>query len=206
VIRAERSYNYKLRATLMTPEVIRATARLTQLSNGLTTDEAMALVREAEAAGHLVVLLEIDPREGSGVIPPDLILVVLLRPRDGDDDTAIRGTVAPKLREVRALAGAFRRDYVYEQVWAVFSLNGTRRRVDRSRRHPHRNRSSDRIHDKEGLVSWPMPPSLRAGRLQRRGGGMGGQPAAVHLWFRSLLRASASLSPRGSNNDSAAGA
>lgn len=159
VIRTERSYNYKLRATLMTPDVIRATARLIQLSNGLTTDEAIALAREAEGAGDLVVLLEIDPREGSGVIPPDV--VVLLRPRNGEEDTAIRGTVAPKLREVRALAGAFRRDYAYEQVWAVFSLNGERSLALIAPDVTHIE-VVVRIHDKEGRVSWPMPESLRS--------------------------------------------
>jgi hypothetical protein len=124
VIRTERSYNYKLRATLMTPEVIRATARLAQLSTALTKDETVGLVREAEAAGDLVVMLEIDPREGSGVVPLDW--VVLLRPKDGTEDSAIRGTVVPRLRSVRALAGTFRRDYAYEQLWAVFPLKDER--------------------------------------------------------------------------------
>ena len=64
-----RSYNYKLRATWLTPEVVRASARLEQLREHLDDDEARRLVSAAEAAADTVVLVEIDPREGSGVIP-----------------------------------------------------------------------------------------------------------------------------------------
>src|SRR2546427_2065201 len=71
VIHTEHSYNYKLRATLMTPEVIRATARLEQIRLHLTDEQARALVEEAERGNNLVVLVEIDAREGSGVIPLD---------------------------------------------------------------------------------------------------------------------------------------
>lgn len=66
-----KSYNYKLRATWLTPDVIRATARLEQLRNRLSEEATRRLVVEAEGAGDTVVLVEIDPREGSGVIPRD---------------------------------------------------------------------------------------------------------------------------------------
>ncbi len=68
VIHTEHSYNYKLRATLMTPEVIRATARLEQLRLHLTDEQTRLLVKEAEQVNGLVALVEIDAREGSGVI------------------------------------------------------------------------------------------------------------------------------------------
>lgn len=68
VIHTEHSYNYKLRATLMTPEVIRATARLEQLRLHLTDEQTRSLVKEAEQVNGLVALVEIDAREGSGVI------------------------------------------------------------------------------------------------------------------------------------------
>jgi hypothetical protein len=67
----ERSCNYKLRATWLTPEVIRATAQLAGIRRGLSDAQAEAMLAEAEAAGGTVVLVEIDPREGSGVIPND---------------------------------------------------------------------------------------------------------------------------------------
>ena len=158
VIRTERSFNYKLRATLLTPDVIRATARLHQLSAGLTDAETIDLVTEAERAGDLVVMLEVDPREGSGVLPRDL--VVLLRPKDGDEESTIRGVLSPRLREARALAGTFRRDYAYEQLWAVFSLTGPLGRALLAPDVTHLEVVM-RIYDKEGQVSWPVPGSLR---------------------------------------------
>ena len=165
VIRTERSYNYKLRATLMTSDVIRATARLLQLARGLSNDEAAGLVAEAEAAGDLVVMLEIDPREGSGVIPPDM--VVLLRPKDGDERSAIRGRVTPALRDVRALGGTLRRDYAYEQVWVVFPLSEERADALAGARVENLE-VVVRIYDKEGRVSWPIPDSLRLRKAARQ--------------------------------------
>jgi hypothetical protein len=156
VTRTERSYNYKLRATLMTPEVIRATARLAQLSDGLSDSETEALVKEAEGAGDLVIMFEVDPREGSGVVPLDMI--VLLRPK-GAEAPLVRGTLTPALRNVRALGGAYRRDYAYEQFWAVFSLDER----GRSLFSPSVAEAElvVRIYDKEGRVSWRIPESLR---------------------------------------------
>ena len=65
-------YFYELRATLMTPEAIRAAARLEQLKRHLTDSETRELVMEAEKPDGLVAFIEINPREGSGVIPLDL--------------------------------------------------------------------------------------------------------------------------------------
>lgn len=69
LIHTERATSYKVRATWLTPDVIRAKARLLQLSDRLSDEQTKKLVDEAEAAGQTVVLVEIDPREGSGVIP-----------------------------------------------------------------------------------------------------------------------------------------
>ena len=52
VIHTERSYNYKLRATWLTTEVIQAAARLAQLSERLSDEQTESLVREATAAGE----------------------------------------------------------------------------------------------------------------------------------------------------------
>ena len=84
ILSREHSYNYKLCATWLTPEVIRATARLAQVRNWLSVEETLALVAEAEAAGDTVILVEIDPREGSGVIPPGLVVSASAEKGAGD--------------------------------------------------------------------------------------------------------------------------
>ena len=85
-------YYYELRGTLMTPEAIRAVARLEQLRRHLTDDETRTLVTEAEKIDGLVVYIELNPREGSGVIPLDWRAT--LRPKGAKDDSplAIAGT------------------------------------------------------------------------------------------------------------------
>ncbi len=66
ILATDRSFNYKLRATWMTPDVIGANARLLQLSLRLSDDQTRKLVAEAEAIRDTVILVELDPREGSG--------------------------------------------------------------------------------------------------------------------------------------------
>jgi len=90
MLKTERSYNYKLAAASLTPEVVRATARLLQLRSRLSNDETRTLVAEAEAMAGTVVMVEIDPREGSGVIPSDW--EAFLQPK-GAAARAVRGTV-----------------------------------------------------------------------------------------------------------------
>lgn len=159
LLKTDRAYNYKLAATWLTPDVIRATARLAQLTGRLSEAETRALVKGAEAVADTVIMVEIDPREGSGVIPNDW--QAFLQPK-GRPDAAVRGTISPQLRDVKALGGVLRRNYDYDRFWLTFPLTG-----------PHGGRlftSSDqaaelvvRIHDKEGHVEWPIPPSVRTG-------------------------------------------
>lgn len=120
VIHTERSVNFKLRATWFTPEVIRARARLVQLSERLSDHQTQILVAEAEQAAGEIVLVEIDPREGSGIIPAGW--TAFLQPKDSADhpQTSIRGTSIPKLGELRALSGVFPRDYAYDAFWMLF--------------------------------------------------------------------------------------
>jgi hypothetical protein len=160
VIRTESSYNFKLRATWFTPEVIRATARYFQLRQGLTDAATRALVEEAEAAGDTVVLVEIDPREGSGVIP--LEWEAYLRPRAEKNSgfMGVAGLKIDKLRDIKVLASLMPRDYSYDRFWIVFRLAddhvqsifpGTARECE----------LVVRIHDKEGRVTWTIPESIR---------------------------------------------
>jgi hypothetical protein len=154
ILKTERSYNYKLAATWLTPDVIRATARLNQLRSRLSEDAARALVAEAENVEGTVVMVEIDPREGSGVIPNDW--EAFLQPR-GRPDEAVAGVVTPRLREVKALAGVMRRNYDYDRFWVVFpTKDASYLRMD-----VQEVELVVRIHEKEGRVSWLTPSSLR---------------------------------------------
>ena len=160
ILRTESSYNYKLAATWLSPEVIRASARFHQLTNRLSDDETKALVREAEAAGDTVIMVEIDPREGSGEIPTDWAAFLQTRVEDGVTARAVRGVDTPKLREAKALAGVMRRNYDYDRFWVVFPLT-----------HPDgkplflpgdtQAELIVRIAGKEGRVRWSIPWELR---------------------------------------------
>lgn len=152
VVSTDRSYNYKLRATWMTPEAIRACARLQQLARGLSVQETRKLVADAETAGGAVILVEIDPREGSGVIPRDW--VATLGPRGGS--RTVKGTDTPRLRDFPALAGGARRDYAYDLFWVVFPL----RTEEGQPLFAPEDREAEltvRIYDKVGRVRWPVP-------------------------------------------------
>ena len=154
VVHTEHSYNYKLRATWLTPEVIQATVRLLQLSERLTDPQAEELVREATAAGDLVMLIEIDPREGSGVIPNEWSAALAPAGRDGD---VVLGTRVPALEKVKGLRGVYRRDYNYDLFWVVFPS----KRPDGADLFPSDVTRVDltvRIFNKEGRVSFPVPP------------------------------------------------
>jgi hypothetical protein len=155
--KTERSYNYKLSATWLTADVIRASARLLQLNSRLTEDEARALVAEAEAVSGTVVMVEIDPREGSGIIPEDW--VAFLQPAESAEPRAVKGESRPNLREIKALSGVLRRNYDYDRFWVVFPL----RRADGAPIFPQEAVEAElvvRIADREGKVRWPIPNSL----------------------------------------------
>jgi hypothetical protein len=160
VIHTEHSYNYKLRGTLMTPEVIRATARLEQLRSHLTNEQTRALVDEAERGQNLVALVEIDAREGSGVIPLDWRAA--LKPTGAKDDSAsvIRGITTPSLRQVKALSGVARRDYSYDIFWVVFPLTD-QKGTPVWDVVPAQIELVVGIYNKEGHVTWTTSSSLR---------------------------------------------
>jgi len=129
---------------------------------GLPFQGAKALVAElvvgelARAVGLRVpelVLVEIDPREGSGVIPRDW--AAFLGPK-GADAAAVRGTSRPELDKLKGLRGVYRRDYNYEQFWVVFPA----RREDGQPLFGPEDDGAEltvRILDKEGHVSFKVP-------------------------------------------------
>ena len=154
LLRTNESYNYKLAATWLTSDVIKAAVRLRQLALRLTPEEADSLVAGARVAGSTTILVEVDPREGSGVIPLEWVALLEV------DGRSVRGTSHPELRDNPAMAGVLRRNYDYEQFWISFptSLNGQ----------PLVEPSSSKIElvvaikNKEGRVAWPMSTDLRA--------------------------------------------
>lgn len=160
LLKTERSYNYKLAATWLNGDVIRATARTLQLAERLPDDDTRQLVAEASAVGDTVVLVEIDPREGSGVIPNDWLAFLQPATPRGVEPRAARGESRPELREVKALAGVLRRNYDYDRFWVVFSL----RHADGKPLFGPGDTEAElvvRIADREGRVRWSIPASLR---------------------------------------------
>lgn len=160
LLKTERSYNYKLAATWLQGDVIRATGRTLQLAQRLSDDDARKLVAEASAVGDTVVMVEIDPREGSGVIPNDWSAFLQPATPRGAEARAVRGESRPELRDVKALAGVMRRNYDYDRFWVVFSL----RHADGKPLFGPGDAEAElvvRIADREGRVKWPIPASLR---------------------------------------------
>jgi hypothetical protein len=159
--KTERSLKYKVVATWMTPEVIRATARLLQLRDGLSAEATRALVAEADRPGETTVMVDIDPHEGSGVIPLDW--QAYLGPYAGGKgiDGTVAGTGTPRLRDLRALAGIGRRDYAYDRFWMVFPLKNANGQPLFG---PQATEAEliVRIYDKEARVKWPIPASIRS--------------------------------------------
>ena len=151
---------YDLRATLMTPEAIRATARLEQLNKHLTDAETRELVAEAEKTGGLVAYIEINPREGSGVIPLDW--VATLRPKGAKDDSplAIVGTNTPSLHHVQALKRVGPRDYLYDVFWVVFPMRDKQGKLIWENP-PNEIELLVRIGERKGRVSWRIDDSFR---------------------------------------------
>jgi len=159
-LKTERAQNYKIRATWFTPEVIRASARSAQLKDRLTDKETQALVAEAAAVSGTVIMIELDPNEGSGVIPLDWS--AFLQPKGNTSpNEAVRGVQMPELRKARAFQGVLQRNYDYERFWVAFPLIRDDGNVLIG---PDKNEIElvVRIYNREGTVTWLVPASIRA--------------------------------------------
>ena len=160
IISTNKAINYSMRATLMTPEVIRAAARIAQLKERLSDDQTREIVKNAEEAGDLVVMIEINPNEGSGVIPLDWR--VFLQPKGLPPGSvgAIPGIKSPHLRKVPALSGLYGRNYEYDVFWVAFPL------VD-EKKNPLLPKDVAElqlivgIYGSEARISWKMRESIR---------------------------------------------
>jgi len=157
VTSTDRSYNYKLRATWLTPAAVEAAARLLQLTKGLGEDQALALVKEVRAVPAYFLLVELDPREGSGVIPKDWI--ARFGPR-GAENRQVVGQVVPEEGAWRKLVGAFPRDYSYDIFLLKFpaQVEGGRLLFE-----PADTEAElvVRIYNKSGRVRWQTPADTR---------------------------------------------
>lgn len=161
LLKTERAQNYKLRATWFTPDVVRASARSAQLRSRLSDGETRRLVEEASGVGDTVVVVDIDPNEGSGVIPLDW--EAFLRPKHASEESGqfVRGTVVEELRKVRALQPIAQRNYDYDRYWVVFPLQ-TESGQPLFRVQDTQAELLVRIYNREGAVTWPVPHDVRA--------------------------------------------
>jgi hypothetical protein len=158
ILETNKSYNYKLRATLMSPEAIRAAARLEQIRSRLTDDETKNLVAEAEQE-DLVILVEIDPREGSGVVPNNWR--AFLQAKNSTANESIRGTDKSNLRNYKALQSVIKRDYDYDLFWVSFSLTN-KIGVPLWKSVPDELELIVGINEKEGSVKWKVTNELKS--------------------------------------------
>lgn len=157
ILETNKSYNYKLRATLMSPEAIRAAARLEQISSRLTDEETKNLIVEAEQE-NLVILVELDPREGSGVIPNDWRAII--HSKNSAAGKTIRGIEKNSLRNYKALQSVIKRDYDYEVFWISFSLTD-KNGAPLWDSVPNELELIVGIKEKEGRISWKVTEELR---------------------------------------------
>lgn len=157
ILETNKSYNYKLRATLMSPEAVKAAARMEQIRSRLSEEETKTLVAEAEQE-NLVIIVEIDPREGSGVIPNDWR--AFLRPKGSASDELIRGVDKNTLRNYKALQPVLKRDYDYDMYWISFSLTD-KNGIPLWKSVPNELELIVGINEKEGKVTWKVTEELR---------------------------------------------
>jgi len=158
VLNTDAPQKYDVRAIWMTPEVVRASTRLIQLAERLSEQETQALVKEAEAAGVLVVLIEVDPDEGSGVVP--INWDAFLQARGAPPVAVVRGFENRRLQELRVLHNVVPRNYKYDRFWMVFPTqtkagNPVFSAADREAE------LTVRIRGRETTLRWAIPDSIR---------------------------------------------
>jgi hypothetical protein len=156
VMSTDRSYNYKLRATWITPDVALGAARVLMLSKGFSHAQAQEVMEAANAPESWLLLVELDPREGSGVIPRDWIA------RFGSRDMESRQAVGKEVTADgvwRSLLSAFPRDYSYD----VFLMRFPRNDPSGASLLQPGDREAElvvRIYNKGGRVRWKIPTGM----------------------------------------------
>jgi hypothetical protein len=156
VTATDHSYNYKLRATWITPEVAGAAGRLLTIVRGLDEKPASAAAAVAAKPESWFVLVELDPREGSGVIPNEW--VARFGPK-GEPEHQIVGHPIAIEGDWKTLLGAFPRDYAYD----IFVVEFPRKHSDGSAVLPPGTGEAElsvRIYNKQGRAHWQIPVRL----------------------------------------------
>ncbi len=159
VMSTNQATSYNFRATWLTPSVIKATARLEQLRQRLSSEETQKILEEAENAGPTVFLIELDAVEGSGVIPGDWQAFLQPAKLSQGSDGCMKGENAPALWKLKGLAGVHEKDYKYERFWVVFPLA----RKDGQPLFEQETQKAEliiRINDKESKVSFRIPQDV----------------------------------------------
>jgi hypothetical protein len=152
----DRSYNYKLRATWITPDVALAAARVLMLAKGFSQAQAQEVIEAASAPDSWLVLVELDPREGSGVIPRDWTARFGLR--DSESRQALGQEVVAQ-GIWRSFLSAFPRDYSYD----VFLMRFPRNDPGGAGLLQPGDAEAEllvRIYSKGGRVRWKIPTGL----------------------------------------------
>jgi hypothetical protein len=154
LLNTERARSYKLRAIWLSPDVIHAAARLFQIRNRMTPLAIEPLIANLHAPDETIVLIEIDPDEGSGVIPLDW--GAFLQPRD-EPERGVAGRQLPGLADSKVLAAAFPRNYDYDRFWIGFPLSGPGGPLFLT--DDDEAELIVRIHGRDGSVRWRIEPS-----------------------------------------------
>ena len=113
-----RAYRYKVRATLWTPRALRGAVRLAALRDRLGDAEALAMLAAVEARPLQLASIEIDPVEGSGILPRDETRFFLQRP--GDEAASVHPVEAPELSALPLFRKFEKRDWAYELLVVAF--------------------------------------------------------------------------------------
>ena len=153
VTSTDKSYNYKLRATWLTPQVFEAAGRILEFSKGMAAADVQGLLKELTADPAHYVLVELDPREGSGVIPRDWLS--RFGPK-GDDERQVVGQVVAEQGSWRTLMSAFPRDYAYDVFVVRFPVS-TGERGSLIQPADKEVQLRVRIYNKVGTVDWRVP-------------------------------------------------
>jgi hypothetical protein len=122
IFNTEKSLSYKIRVTWISQEVIQAAARLQQIRSRLSDGETKEIVSKAEHIKGIAFLIEIDPDEGSGVVPSDWEAFLQPKRLEHGRNDAVAGINNPALLNELAFSGVFPRDYNYDVYWVVFPL------------------------------------------------------------------------------------
>lgn len=151
----DRSFNYKLRATWITQDVASALARVLVAAKGVPEDRALSTLRDL-GDNWYYFFLELDPREGSGVIPKDW--VARFGPQ-AQPNRAMVGEILPETGTWSLLVSAFPRDYAYDTFLVrVAKETGDHRTLEAT---DSEAELTVGIYNKVGRVHWPVAKDLR---------------------------------------------